>query len=175
MKKCSYCGRENRDEAPACSECGNTFDSVPESEADPSLSDPALSPVVVARFSSLQQASVLAGLLEQAGIPSWIPEEYAEQVFSGVVGLERLTVQVAAKDYDAAMAVIAESEQALPATTTPGDSAANAEAGSEPFPVSQSATINDQAGRKLCVSCQKAIPKEAERCPECGWTQPPLC
>jgi hypothetical protein len=174
MKKCSYCGRENREEALACSECGTEFDAIPESKTDPGLLDPALNPVVVARFSSLQQASVLAGRLEEAGIQAWIPEEYAEQVFSGVIALERLTVRVAAKDYNAAMAVIAEGTEAHPATTSSGDSAAKAETGSEHRAVGQPGATDDPRGRKVCVSCGKAIPHEAVLCPECGWTQPPL-
>src|SRR3974390_1062214 len=127
MKKCSYCGGENQDEALACSECGNEFHVVPEAETDPRLLDPALTPVVVAKFSSLQQASVLVGRLEEAGIQAWIPEEYAEQVFSGVIGLERLTVRVAAKDYRAAMAVIGEGAEMPPTTTSSGQPPARAQ------------------------------------------------
>ena len=167
MKKCSYCGREKRDEALACSECGTEFDAVPETAADPELSDPALAPVVVASFTTLQEASLLVGRLEAAGIQAWIPEEYSEQVFSGVIALERLTVRVAAKDYDGAMAVIHESP-----TTSANDSSAKAQTGLEHQAVGQPETTDDPRGRKLCVSCDAAIPYEATTCPKCGWTQP---
>lgn len=167
MKKCSYCGRENQDGALACCECGNQFDDVPKTEMDARLSDPALTPVVVARFSSLQQASVLVGRLQEAGIEAWIPEEFAEQVFSGVIALERLTVRVAAKDYGAATAVIAESAESAPTATS-----SSATTASEHEPVEDKKRIDDPPGRKSCVSCRASIPREAKVCPECGWTQP---
>ncbi len=112
MKKCAYCGRENKEGAIACSECGEEFETPTSAGPEPQALDPALSPVVVARFSSLQQASLLAGRLAAAGIEALIPEEYSEQIFSGVVGLERITVRVAAKDYEAARAVVAQSAEA---------------------------------------------------------------
>lgn len=172
MKKCSYCGRENQDEALACCECGNQFDDVPKTETDARLSDPALTPVVVAGFSSLQQASVLVGLLQEAGIEAWIPEEYAEQVFSGVIALERLTVRVAAKDYGAAMAVVAEGAESPPTATSSSATAARAQSASEHEPVEDKNRIDDPGSRKPCVSCRASIPRQAKVCPECGWTQP---
>lgn len=180
MKKCSYCGRENEEEAVACSECGKEFESMefeamPLSETDPELLDAALSPVIVGRFSSLQEASLLAGRLEAAGIEASIPEEYSEQVFSAVIGLERLTVRVAAKDYEAAMAVVAEGAETPPATAAPAGSEASetTDAGSQAAGELE-AEAEGSPGRKPCVSCRAAIPYEATVCPKCGWTQPPL-
>jgi hypothetical protein len=172
MKTCPYCGRENLDTAPTCAACGETFDTPPTSETktDPLLSDPALNPVIVAKFSNLQQASILAGRLNDAGIEAWIPEEYSEQVFSGVVGLERLTVQVAAKDRAEAMAIVAE---------TTLDSTVAARDNPQPAPLK---TTPGQPGRpeltaiagptRLCVSCGKPIPINSTLCPICDYAQP---
>lgn len=108
MKKCSYCGRENALDALTCVECGKALGSAPGSSVPKDLLDPGLSPVVVGTFGSLQEASVLVGRLEAAGIEAWVPEEYGAQVFSGVLGIEPLTVRVAAKDYQAAREALAE-------------------------------------------------------------------
>lgn len=118
MKKCSYCGRENLEDALTCAGCGKT---LPASSSEPpsaDLIDPALAPVVLATFGNLQEASVLAGRLQAAGIEAWIPEEYGSQVFSRVLGIEPLTVRVAAKDYEAARQILAEPADAeLPPET----------------------------------------------------------
>src|SRR5579864_416128 len=107
MKKCNYCGRENADAAVACSGCGKPLDAARAPEPAADLRDPALAPVVVATFSSLQEASILVDRLAAAGVEATIPEEY-EQVFSGIIPLTRLTVRVAAKDYQAALEVLNE-------------------------------------------------------------------
>jgi hypothetical protein len=88
-------------------ECGEEFEPLPPAKPEPELLDPALSPMVVATFSSLPEASVLVGRLEAAGIEADIPEEYSAQIFSGVIALERLTVRVPAKDYEAAKLIVA--------------------------------------------------------------------
>jgi hypothetical protein len=115
MKNCPYCGHVNEDNATACAGCGETLPAPSKSKVDPRLVDPALDPKIVATFSNLEQASVLKARLEAAGIEAWIPEEYEPQVFSAVISLERITVRVAAKDFPAAQAVLAE-----PAVTDEG-------------------------------------------------------
>src|SRR5689334_14952645 len=130
MKKCAYCGQENGEGATTCSGCGKGL-ALQTRETDPQLLDPGLSPVVVARFSNLQEASLLVARLDAAGIEAFIPEEYGEQVFSGVVGLERLTVRVAAKDSEAAKAIVAESGDVTPTDIAPGPSGPAEEPGPE--------------------------------------------
>jgi hypothetical protein len=173
MKKCAYCGCPNEDSAVGCVECGEQFETSSSPEPEPQSLDPALSPVIVAQFSSLQQASVLAGRLEAAGIQASIPEEYSEQIFSGVVGLERVTVRVAAKDYKAAMAIVAEGVETTSASVRPGSSARQKDAPPERGASDTGAedTSNLEA-RQLCESCGAEIPQTADLCPKCGWTQP---
>ncbi len=167
MKKCAYCGCPNEDAAVGCCECGEQFETSSSPDPEPQSLDPALAPAIVAQFSNLQQASVLAGRLEAAGIQASIPEEYSEQIFSGVVGLERLTVRVAAKDYKAAMAVIAEGAEATSSSRTQKDAPPErraADTGAE--------ETSNQEARKLCESCGAEMPEAAHLCPKCGWTQP---
>jgi len=114
---------------------------------------------------------VLAGRLEAAGIQASIPEEYSEQIFSGVIGLERLTVRVAAKDYKAAMAVVAEGVEATSTSVPPGSSGTEARPERGLAEISAAEASNQEA-RKLCESCGAEIPETAHLCPKCGWTQP---
>ena len=67
MKRCSYCGQENPDAAQACSGCGKSLLEATEPAIDSKLLDPALSPVVVATFNNVAEASVLKGRLVAAG------------------------------------------------------------------------------------------------------------
>lgn len=112
MKTCAYCGHQNEDAAVACVECGKRFETPP--VAGNPLLDPSLSPVIVASFSSLQQAQLLVDRLEAGGLEAVIPEEYAPQVFSGVIPLELMTVRVAAKDLEAAKSILAETPNVTP-------------------------------------------------------------
>lgn len=107
MKTCSYCGAVNDNTAKVCAGCGETFPVPAKGKVDPALLDPSLEPAIVARFNSVEEASVLKTRLEAAGIEAWIPEEYGAQVFSGVIPLEPISVQVAAKDLAAAKEVLA--------------------------------------------------------------------
>jgi ribosomal protein L40E len=173
MKKCAYCGCPNEDAAVGCCECGEQFETSSSPDPEPQALDPALSPAIVAQFSNLQQASLLAGRLEAAGIQAWIPEEYSEQIFSGVVGLERLTVRVSAKDYKAAMAVVAEGAEPTSTSVTPGSSGRQKDARPERRAAQKDAEeTSNQEARKLCESCGAEIPETAHLCSKCGWTQP---
>jgi len=108
MKTCSHCGAANEDTAQVCAGCGKKFARSKSQKVDPALVDPLLDPAIVATSSSLEEASVLKTRLEAAGIEAWIPEEYGAQVFSAVIPLEPISVQVAAKDLSAAKAVLAQ-------------------------------------------------------------------
>ena len=166
MKKCAYCGRENDDASIVCFECGVELPGPPKRESDRDLSDPALSLVTIATFSSLQEASLLVDRLGSAGIEACIPEEYAPQVFSGVIPLERLTVRVAAKDYEAAKAMIAEDDSREPVSSdVPQDQ--KVLSGDKP-----EARTRQPSESKPCVACGEAIPSDSKTCPACGWTQP---
>src|SRR5215831_9980873 len=119
MKTCSYCGRENEDDADVCSACGTGMPS-PAPAVDPELNDPAKALVIVRSFGTEEQASLLAARLAAAGIEACIPEA-GTQPFSQVIPPGIVTVRVAAKDREAAKAIAAgmsETEPVWAATST---------------------------------------------------------
>ncbi len=120
MKQCEYCGRDNQDAAVACSECGKEFVVLPASDTLPGLLDPALTPVIVATFSNLQEARLLADRLEAAGIEAFITEEYANQLVSNVIPLGGVTVKVAAENGEAAKAIAADRAETGPSAAAKG-------------------------------------------------------
>ena len=108
LKNCSYCGRENEDVAGSCAECGTEFDSSSATQIDPQLQDPQLALVIVGTFSNVVDASMANVRLESAGIEACIPEEYTPQIFWCAIPspLERVTLRVAAKDFELAKEVL---------------------------------------------------------------------
>jgi hypothetical protein len=105
MKVCSYCGKDNQEEATHCAECGTEF---PKPEySDPQLSDPQGSLVIVASFGDSTEASLLKARLEQAGIEACIPEELDPSPFGNFAPLAHVTVRVAEKDAAAAREFLA--------------------------------------------------------------------
>jgi hypothetical protein len=70
MKKCSYCGRENPDEALNCHECGTEF------EHDATNSEPVgdneLKAVNIRSYGIHESAQIAAAFLQSQGIHNWI-------------------------------------------------------------------------------------------------------
>jgi hypothetical protein len=172
MKNCPYCGRENEDAAVVCSICHTQLDAPPAPQVDPQLQDPALSLRFVASFRNVVDAGLFKARLEAAGIEACIPEEYAPHLFWNLIPspLESVTVQVAAKDYEAAKALF--SDYVDTSMTSMQQSAAEPQKET----ASKGDTVEVETGgpesRKLCVACRAEIPESAGLCPKCGWTQP---
>ena len=106
MKPCTYCGCQNEDSATLCKECGTEF-ALPE-PVDPQLTDPADALVVVATFGDTVEASLLKARLEAAGIEACIPEELNPSPFGNFQPMAHVTVQVAARDAEAAREILAD-------------------------------------------------------------------
>ena len=104
MNKCPYCAHQNADDAVICLICHTDLTPAPAPDVDPRLTDPALSPVTVATFRSVEDAGMLKSRLEAAGIEACIPEEFSPHLFwmMSLNPIESITVRVAAKDYEAA-------------------------------------------------------------------------
>src|SRR5437660_2016324 len=105
MKACPKCDTWNEEEATRCKQCGAELErSKP---VDPQLTDPADALVIVATFGDVVEASLVKDRLELAGIAACIPEELNPSPFGNLVPMAQVTVQVAAKDYEAAKEILA--------------------------------------------------------------------
>ena len=127
MKKCSYCGKENDDDALCCRECGTEGFQTPasaEKPAEPVAPEPEFEPaklefmtptpqememdlVNLIRCRTLGEADLLVAHLETAGIPAFIPDQFLMQNIGfnlNTYGYVR--IQVSPKDYEAAKEVL---------------------------------------------------------------------
>ena len=104
MKTCTYCGKENAENAVCCVGCGLEIVSA---EAGDSTGDDGSGPLaVLASFNDAVEASILLGRLEQAGIEACVPEDLSASPF-GNLPISRVTVRVAQKDLAVAKAILA--------------------------------------------------------------------
>jgi len=120
MKQCSYCGRDNADDALFCRECGTELERPseppppepqrPEYEfMPPSAADRTKDLVTLISCRTLVAADMIASRLRAAGIESFLPDESLMQVIGwnlNTYGYVR--VQIAPKDYDAARDLLTE-------------------------------------------------------------------
>ena len=126
MKKCTYCGRENDDEAVHCSECGIEFVQTSPTQATPEAEPPRpkyqicpLSPadakfdlVTIVTCQTLFDADMVVSELEAAGITAHIPDEFmAEAMAFNLAAVGYVRVQVSPQDYEAAKDVIEDGER----------------------------------------------------------------
>jgi hypothetical protein len=126
--------------------------------------------MVLKTFGTVVDANLFRAHLEAYGIEACVPEEYTPQIFWNVIPspLESVTVRVAAKDYEAAKAILA--VYVITArTATPGVSQLENDTlpGTPAIPLGA-----DESPSKICVSCRAAIPASSAICPKCQWTQP---
>lgn len=79
MKTCSYCGRENPDDAPNCSGCGlDEFE--PQPGVQSSETERPNNLVLLATCATLGEANSIASKLKAAGIEAFIPDESLTQM-----------------------------------------------------------------------------------------------
>lgn len=80
MKTCSYCGRENDDNATQCRECGMALGSSPNA-GEPIIPEESLERAGV--LDNETQAGLLDAVLTDRGIPH-IMQSYHDSAFDGV-------------------------------------------------------------------------------------------
>jgi Putative prokaryotic signal transducing protein/zinc-ribbon domain len=131
MKKCTYCGKENSDEALHCSECGTEFKSptsvdtpaepeTPQTETaseklqfvTPTPEEMEKHLVTLLRCRTLVEADLLAARLESAGIHTFLPDQFLMQsVGWNLNTFGYVRIQVSPNDYEAAKEFLSEPGQ----------------------------------------------------------------
>lgn len=111
MKKCTYCGRENEDDATYCSGCfqDDRFETDTQNQSEQVDDQDDL--VTVTACARLTDADLVASRLEIAGIKTFIPDQHLMQA----VGLDLnafgyVRVQVSRKDFTNAKELLAQPE-----------------------------------------------------------------
>ena len=128
MKFCTYCGRENREEAVLCAECGTAeFKSSNAPSCQPATDRfqrwqfPDVSPsemtqafVTLVVCGNLVEADLVVSHLNAADIAAFIPDEFMSQAVAwNLNAFGYVRVQVAPKDYESAKELLlAEPENA---------------------------------------------------------------
>ena len=119
MKTCTYCGRENEDDAIQCPQCGkDEFRIGDEADAAISPAEPVVTQlefvplaleegrnglVTLVRCRTLLEADLIVSRLESAGLQAFIPDEFLMQSISWNVNTYGFVrVQVSPTDYQAA-------------------------------------------------------------------------
>jgi len=141
-----------------------------EPQDEKNLTDPSLALVIVSTFRNVVDAGLFKARLEAAGIEACMPEEYTPQMFWNIIPnpLGSVTVQVAAKDIEAARAFLADYTDT---SLTAGPAGLERKSASSGIPQT-AVEETDPRNQKQCVSCHAAMPVNAALCPKCGWTQP---
>jgi len=123
MKKCSYCGRDNTDEALHCKECGTEFEcKVMASESD----DDEVKSVTIRTFTSHDSANIARSNLEAHGIECWIKSDDCAGWYTNLTAPGGVCLFVRASDAEEAIGLLNaepsnpdDSEMNIPSDTTP--------------------------------------------------------
>ncbi len=124
MKKCSYCGRENTDEALHCKECGTEFER--DSESDNSGLHDEVKTVTIRTFTSHDTANIARSNLEAHGIQCWINSDDGSGAMPYLTAPGGVRLLVRASDVEAATALLnaeasnqGDKEAGVPSDATP--------------------------------------------------------
>lgn len=114
MKTCTYCGRENRDEATQCMECGTDQFNLEAMTQAPNV-EGQKEWVTLTRCRNLVDADVLASQLRAAGINVFLPDEFVMQTFSiDSNGFGFARVQVAPEELEQAKEIMSSPANIVP-------------------------------------------------------------
>jgi hypothetical protein len=127
MKKCSYCGRDNTDEALHCNECGTEFErEVTDSESDNDGLHDEVKTVTIRTFTSHDAANIARSNLEAHGIECWVNADDCGGMYPNLTAPGGVRLVIRASDAEAAIALLnaelpnqSDSETNVPSDTTP--------------------------------------------------------
>ena len=107
MKKCSYCGRDNADEAVNCHECGTEFErEAKDSESADQKIKAEDKPVIIRIFSSHEAAEQAAAKLEAHGITCWVDADDCGGMYPNLTTAAGVRLHVRAEDAEVAVALL---------------------------------------------------------------------
>jgi hypothetical protein len=106
MKQCSYCGRENADDAANCHECGTEF--VPEAAKPEAASEqtPERKTLVIRIFPNHEVAEMAAAKLNAHGIEAWVDCDDCAGMYPNLTVAEGARLKVWEEDELIANAVL---------------------------------------------------------------------
>lgn len=129
MKKCSYCGLENTDEALHCNECGTESErEVMDSESDNNGLHDEVKNVTIRTFTSHDAADIAQSNLEAHGIECWIKSDDCAGWYTNLTAPGGVHLFVRASDAEAATGLLnaepsnqGDSETNVPSDTAPAN------------------------------------------------------
>lgn len=107
VKKCSYCGRENADDAANCFECGTEFEhdsAAPRKEANDPTPDRKTLPIRI--FPNHELAELAAAKLKAHGIEAWVDCDDCAGMYPNLTVAEGARLKVWEEDEFIAAAVL---------------------------------------------------------------------
>jgi hypothetical protein len=107
MKKCSYCGRDNTDEALHCNECGTEFErEVMDSESDNGGLHDEVKTVTIRTFTTHDAANIARSNLEAHGIECWVNADDCGGMYPNLTAPGGVRLDIRASDAEAAIVLL---------------------------------------------------------------------
>jgi antitoxin component YwqK of YwqJK toxin-antitoxin module len=133
MKKCSYCGRDNTDEALHCDECGTEFAcEVVDSESDNKLHD-EVKRTTIRTFTSHDAANIARSNLEAHGIKCWVDSDDCAGWYTNLTAPGGVRLSVRASDAETAIALLSAEASVAEINQIEIEATASAPAGNPPM------------------------------------------
>jgi len=98
MKKCSYCGRDNADDAANCRECGTELEPEAAKPNEAGNPTPARKTLAIRIFSSHELAEMAAAKLNAHGIESWVDSDDCAGMYPSLTVAEGARLKVWEED-----------------------------------------------------------------------------
>lgn len=106
MKKCSYCGRDNPDEAVNCRECGTEFENEAATSEENGDQKPEKKTLVIRFFPNRELAEMAVAKLKAHGIESWVGTDDCAGMYPSLTVAEGVRLKVWEDDETIATAVL---------------------------------------------------------------------
>lgn len=106
MKKCSYCGRDNADDAVNCRECGTEFENEPAKSEGDDDQTPEKKTLVLQIFPNHELAGMAVAKLKAHGVEAWTGADDCSGFYPSLTIAEGVRLKVRKEDQAIAAAVL---------------------------------------------------------------------